>query len=171
VKLVRHPESPPHDLAIDAQVERSGDALTLRYTVSGAVGAIVLPPRGASGRSDGLWRSTCFEAFIRGAGDHYAEFNFAPSGGWAAYEFEDYRQDPRDLELGEAPAIQFGRSEREMMLSVSVGLPEHLIRSAAPLGLSAVIEDHDGAKSYWALAHADGPPDFHHADCFVAKLP
>jgi len=170
MKLNRHPESPPHDLSIDVQVERSGDTLSVRYTVSGAVGAVVLPPRGASGRSDGLWRSTCFEAFIRGTGDRYAELNFAPSGGWAAYEFEDYRQEPSDLDIDE-PAIQFGRSEREMMLSVSVGLPDRIARVAAPLGLSAVIEDQDGAKSYWALAHSEGPPDFHHADCFVAKLP
>ena len=39
------------------------------------------------------------------------------------------------------------------------------------LGLSAVLEEKDGAKSYWALAHADlGKPDFHVADCFTAKL-
>jgi hypothetical protein len=34
------------------------------------------------------------------------------------------------------------------------------------LGLSAVIEEHNGRKSYWALAHRPGKPDFHHSDCF-----
>jgi hypothetical protein len=170
VKLVRHPDSPPHDLMVDVAVDRSGEALSLRYTVTGAVGAVALPPRGVSGRSDGLWRSTCFEAFIRGEGDAYAEFNFAPSGGWAAYAFEDYRQEPTDLDIP-GPAIQFGRSEREMMLTVELGLPAEFARTAAPLALSAVIEDLEGAKSYWALAHSGGMPDFHHADCFVAKLP
>ena len=38
-------------------------------------------------------------------------------------------------------------------------------------GLSVVLEEANGAKSYWALAHASGRPDFHAADCFVAKLP
>jgi hypothetical protein len=39
------------------------------------------------------------------------------------------------------------------------------------LGLSAVIEDSSGAKSYWALAHPPGKPDFHHPDCFAHELP
>lgn len=39
------------------------------------------------------------------------------------------------------------------------------------LGISAVIEETDGTKSYWALAHAEGKPDFHHGACFAATLP
>jgi hypothetical protein len=38
------------------------------------------------------------------------------------------------------------------------------------LGLSAVIEETSGAKSYWALAHPPGRPDFHHADGFALML-
>jgi hypothetical protein len=39
------------------------------------------------------------------------------------------------------------------------------------LGLSAVLEEKDGTKSYWALAHPPGDkPDFHHPDCFAARL-
>lgn len=44
-------------------------------------------------------------------------------------------------------------------------------RGAAKIGLSAVIEETDGTKSYWALAHPDGPPDFHDPACFVLELP
>ena len=50
--------------------------------------------------------------------------------------------------------------------AVSADLAPH-----SPLGLSAVIEEHGGAKSYWALAHPPGAPDFHHPDCFAAQLP
>jgi hypothetical protein len=39
------------------------------------------------------------------------------------------------------------------------------------LGLSAVLEEQDGIKSYWALAHSSEKPDFHARDCFIAKLP
>ena len=40
------------------------------------------------------------------------------------------------------------------------------------LGLSAVLEEKDGTKSYWALAHPPGDkPDFHDPDCFAAQLP
>jgi hypothetical protein len=38
------------------------------------------------------------------------------------------------------------------------------------LGLSAVIEETNGRKSYWALTHPPGQPDFHHSDCFAAEL-
>ena len=39
------------------------------------------------------------------------------------------------------------------------------------LGLSAVLEEKDGTKSYWALAHPSGDkPDFHHPACFAARL-
>ena len=38
------------------------------------------------------------------------------------------------------------------------------------LGLSAVLEEVDGTKSYWALTHPGDKPDFHHPDCFAAKL-
>jgi hypothetical protein len=38
------------------------------------------------------------------------------------------------------------------------------------LGLSAVLEENDGTKSYWALAHAADKPDFHAPGCFAARL-
>jgi hypothetical protein len=39
------------------------------------------------------------------------------------------------------------------------------------LGVSAVLEEKDGTKSYWALAHPAGDkPDFHAAASFAAKL-
>ncbi|MEO7634103.1 MAG: hypothetical protein ABIS38_00470 [Sphingomicrobium sp.] len=50
---------------------------------------------------------------------------------------------------------------------------EHELDSAIvwDIGLSAVIEEQDGAKSYWALAHGPGPPDFHNRACFAHCLP
>ena len=39
------------------------------------------------------------------------------------------------------------------------------------MGLSAVIEEEGGIKSYWAVAHPDGDkPDFHDPACFAARL-
>lgn len=38
-------------------------------------------------------------------------------------------------------------------------------------GVSAVIEEADGTKSFWALRHPPGRPDFHHPDCFQLELP
>jgi hypothetical protein len=38
------------------------------------------------------------------------------------------------------------------------------------LGLSALIEETSGRKSYWTQAYSPGKPDFHHADCFVHEF-
>ncbi len=43
-------------------------------------------------------------------------------------------------------------------------------RVALALGLSVVIEEESGALSYWALRHAPGKPDFHHASAFALEL-
>ncbi len=50
-------------------------------------------------------------------------------------------------------------------------LPASFVDEDWTLALSTVIEATDGTKSYWALAHAPGPPDFHNPDCFTATLP
>jgi len=50
-------------------------------------------------------------------------------------------------------------------------LPDLPLGSPWRLGLSAVIEEKTGRKSYWALAHPAGKPDFHHSDCFALEVP
>ena len=57
------------------------------------------------------------------------------------------------------------RPERAVVAAVQVS------SAAWRLALTAVIEETGGAKSYWALKHAPGKPDFHHADGFVLELP
>jgi hypothetical protein len=42
--------------------------------------------------------------------------------------------------------------------------------AARQLGVAAMIEETNGRRSYWALAHPPGKPDFHHADCFAHKF-
>jgi hypothetical protein len=39
------------------------------------------------------------------------------------------------------------------------------------LGLSAVIEEKIARKTYWALRHPPGRPDFHHSDGFALEIP
>ena len=70
---------------IAVEVARPGPGLLrLRYLVSGDIGGLSLLPVTAPARADGLWRHTCFEAFLRaGPGEAYHEFNFAPSRRWA----------------------------------------------------------------------------------------
>ena len=42
--------------------------------------------------------------------------------------------------------------------------------NALKLGLSAVVEAGDGARSYWALRHPSEKPDFHHRGGLLLTL-
>jgi hypothetical protein len=124
-------------------------------------------------RSDGLWRHSCFEAFIgqRGTPDYW-EYNFSLSGAWAAYHFNAYREGMAPLLKGSAPALTPRVARETVELAVTVDL-SWLARSAAVglrLGLAAVVEDKARVLSYWALKHPAEKPDFHHPDGFVVEL-
>ena len=100
----------------------------------------------------------------------YYEFNFSPSTEWAAYRFDRYREGMALLQLDVSPHIEF-QTGPELVVEVDLDLGQ-LPNSALALGLSAVIEELDGTKSYWALRHPPGEkPDFHHPDCFAIELP
>jgi len=119
-------------------------------------------------RTDGLWRTTCFEAFIRQSGEgRYAEFNLSPSHQWAAYSFEDYRNGMVEMKLDGALPIDLDVSADHFALETLIPLPP----GSLEIALSAVIEETDGTKSYWALVHPPGQPDFHHPTCFALTLP
>lgn len=124
-------------------------------------------------RTDGLWRHTCFEAFIRPAGaDAYFEFNLAPSGQWAAYRFSGYREGMAPLEIP-APRIAWRNTDQGNELTAEVDLssvPE-LAGAVWDAALTAVIEGTDGRTGYWALAHPAGKPDFHDRTGFALSLP
>jgi hypothetical protein len=101
-------------------------------------------------------------------GGPYYEINLSPSGAWAAYRFEDYRTGMAAA-LTEPPAISFMLGKDKLTLAATlIGLPDN---TPLRLGVSAVIEAVDGSKSYWALQHPPGKPDFHHQDCFALRLP
>jgi hypothetical protein len=167
--LQLHPESRCDAVSrVEVEVFRSSLAeLALRYLVSGSIGELLLPPPGAADRTSGLWQTTCFEAFLRpGAGDAYHEFNFAPSSQWAAYRFSGYRSGMEEADIPR-PLIQTQHRTRYLELRVDVqGLPA----SPWTLALSAVIEETNGRKSYWALAHPPGKADFHHPASFLCEL-
>jgi hypothetical protein len=160
---------------IEVAVDRGpGGVLTLSYVVTGRISDLRIPARAAPMRTDELWKHTCFEAFLRAPGSEaYVEFNLAPSSQWAAYAFTGYRERAPDPPTP-APFIDAdgGRTRLELRASVDVaampGLPADAPWRAA---LSAVIESANGRRSYWALAHPPGLPDFHHADSFALTLP
>jgi hypothetical protein len=71
-----------------------------------------------------------------------------------------------------APGIDVAQTADALDLAVLLNLAGLNLRPGpCRLALSAVIEDATGAKSYWALAHAPGRPDFHHRSSFACQLP
>lgn len=161
---------------IEVEVARPrAGSLELRYFVAGRLTDLHLPAVAAPARTDELWRHTCFEAFVRAApGGAYCEFNFAPSTQWAAYRFDGYRNGMSVAGEVSAPRIDVQSNTETYELRVTLALDRlpDLPRDAAwHLGLSAVIEETTGGKSYWALAHPPGEADFHHSDCFALELP
>jgi hypothetical protein len=128
-----------------------------------------LPSPSSPARADELWRHTCFEAFLRAPDGSYLEFNFAPSTQWAAYRFSGYRAGMA-LEPIAAPKIWTKREPARFELQVELDAGFLALASPWRLALAAVIEEIGGAKSYWALAHAPGKPDFHHLDAFAYEF-
>jgi hypothetical protein len=175
--LKPHPESRCAAVsAIAAEATRPRDGLLmLRYVLTGSVTALRLPAPTGPARADDLWRHTCFEAFVSTPErDGYLEFNLAPSGQWAAYRFDRYRQGMAPLEGFDTPGVEVRSTDQGLELRAALDLQRVAdlpIKAPWRLGLSAVIEEADGAISYWALAHPPGRADFHHPDCLSAELP
>lgn len=170
VSLVRHPDTPCAAVrTIEVGVARGPDGLALHYTLTGTIAALRIPSAVAPRRADRLWEHTCFEAFVRTDDTDYREFNVSPSGEWAAYGFDRYRERsgwmcPVDLRA------DVERADDRLQLVVLLPAAALPADARGALALSAVIESADGSISYWALRHPAGRPDFHHLDGFALLL-
>lgn len=144
--------------------------LTLRWRIEGA-NQLMVPPLAGKGRADGLWRTTCFELFVRAPGAAaYSEFNLSPSERWAAYDFAGYRDGMAERPVPRDPVCTLRKGQDLAIFDAAIPL------SALPdlpwdYSLTAVIEEEGERISYWAIAHPPGKPDFHHPTCFAATLP
>jgi len=150
--------------------------LQLSYQLSGDMHKLLVPAPQPALRRDELWRHTCCELFIAAPGQaFYLEFNFSPSGEWAAYGFHDYRQGMTPARLALPPQIELISTNTLLDLRVLLqldhaNLPFTDSDAGWQLGLTAVIEDNAGQLSYWALSHPSLQPDFHHRDGFVLAI-
>ncbi|MGH6993643.1 MAG: DOMON-like domain-containing protein [Caulobacteraceae bacterium] len=171
--LTLAPAGEPPALTIAARAERTGaTGLNLQYQIRGALESVKLGPRSESGRAEGLWRTTCLEAFVAPfGGEGYLEFNFSPSTRWAAWRFSAYREGMGEAELAEDPRIGVGSDAGRFDLRAEVDLAGIAPAKASwRAGLCAVIESMDGRFSYWALAHPAGRPDFHRPEGLALEL-
>jgi hypothetical protein len=175
--LVPHPTTPPSNPPprVWVNVEHVGAlGVTASTNIWFGIGApasrFVIPEAiDEPARAEDLWETTCFEAFLRGEEEQtYREWNFAPSGEWAAYAFTGYRDGKTDADVT-PPYVRFEDNMTWWALGATIAVDAE---TNWALGLSAILEEKDGTKSYWAIAHPPGDkPDFHDPACFAAHLP
>jgi len=178
--LSPHPAAPCAEaIRVTARATRSGDGrLVLAFGLEGPLTALHLPPPGPPSRGAGLWRHTCFEAFI--ARDHdaadtaYHEVNLSPARRWDLHAFRGYRDGGPLAGEPPAPLIDARRDDGRLELTATLdpgALDPRLRDAPLRLGLAAVIEDARGALSWWALRHPAARPDFHDPAGFTLRLP
>ena len=147
LNLLAHPAALPSkpDFKVWASVDHAGAfgataTTNIWFGVGAPASRFVIPEAEEPSRTDELWKATCFEAFLRETGsDAYQEWNFAPSGQWAAYDFTGYRDGMTELEVDAPPYIRDGGQShlvdaRAQPIAVEAG-------KNWDLGLSAVLEE------------------------------
>jgi hypothetical protein len=175
VALSCHPAFPTDVVrGIDVSVVRRESTLTLTFRLDADVQRIRIPPPRPTRIVHQLWEHTCFELFVAAEdASGYHELNLAPSGEWAGYQFRSYREIDAFLDDASAPRIAVRTVAQQFELESAVPLARiSPAYASAPLriGLSAVIEEVPGRRSYWALAHPADKPDFHHRDTRTLRL-
>jgi len=176
VELVCHPDTPSRavtGIAVHATRTAEGK-LALHYSISGEVAKLRVPPPGPARIGWKLWRHTCCELFVREKNAAaYHEFNFSPSGEWTNYAFGKYRDGGPldDASMNPQIAVQSGPGRLDLYALADLpGLSPGYGNAPLAIGLATVIEEERGTISYWALRHAPGKPDFHHASAFALEL-
>jgi hypothetical protein len=148
--------------AVTAQVNATSNGCEAEFRLDGRIGAIALPAPGPSIRTDNLWQTTCFEIFWQPLGAAgYREFNLSPSGRWAAYDFDAFREGMRDAPVG-AIALASSQSDSELVLKATIAAD---LPVPAQVALNAIVDHGDGNLQFWALAFGPGKPEFHSEAC------
>lgn len=172
--LIPFPAADIPPISLSGRLLLENHVLTLHYSLIGNTDFVLLPPASLTPRRrDELWKGTCFEFFLA-INDQpaYWEFNMSPSGDWNVYRMDGYRR----VGFREEPAVsrlsfEFGREPSGYSLDVSVDLTPIVAPGSKMLvAIAAIIQNHDGNETYWALAHPAPHADFHSRDSFILEL-
>lgn len=173
--LLAHPAMPHPDvksLEVNVELTPEGD-LVLLYQLNADLTQFIIPVTKPAAQTDGLWEHVCFEAFIAVVGQpDYLEYNFAPSGQWAAYAFSDYRV-RRERTFSQTPKLDIIQMPEQLLMLAIINAKDLPVNpQALPLaiGLATVLEAVDTSLSYWALQHPLQNPDFHHRSGFTLLI-
>lgn len=148
--------------------------MKVRYALEGPLAEIknLTESLCARQRKDELWKTTCFEWFLKAKGQSaYWECNLSSGGDWNLYQLSHYRS-----EVKPEPALSDFKFKSEKISTTEWSFEgewdlSSLLRpeESVLINLCAVLETQDHKKSYWSLTHTQKQPDFHHADHFVLE--
>jgi hypothetical protein len=167
------PSTSALDLHISGTLARTADALQLAFALRGVVERVKFAAATAhASRKNELWRTTCFELFVKIPDDaRYWEYNLAPSGDWNAYRLAGYRAGLQpETEVADIN-VETERAGSDLKgLRAALPLPATARNRRLAVGISSVIEDRSGAIHYFALRHGGAKPDFHDPASFTLAL-
>lgn len=166
---------------LEAAAGWDGARLQLLFRLQGPLQQLRLPaPTPNPERRDGLWQSSCFEAFLGVVGQApYWEINLCPSGHWNLYALSAYRQglrqEPSVLTLPYAQRrLPQPGGEQLLELELDLELPalaEALAADPQAARLegstTAVLDHQQHGCSYWAWRHGGPEADFHRRESFM----
>ena len=172
--LSPHPsERAPPAVLLSASLDLKGDIAHIIYELEGALEGLSLPLKCTASRGTDLWKTTCFEIFLKPHGAlHYYEYNFSPSSMWDCLRFSDVRERSNPIFEFENPLVDVIRHADCLTVSAHFELPKDIRHNPKDLaiGISAVLQDKGGDCSYWALRHGTETPDFHDQQNFSAHF-
>jgi hypothetical protein len=162
--------------SINAETELKAALFTVKYTLKGPLKELKLATGQKLGqRRNELWKSTCFEWFIKSPDEkNYWECNVSPGGDWNIYKLSDYRVGLTEEPLISSVDFQATKvSDQVWTLTITADLSSLKILNHGKkilVNLSTVLESQNGEKTYWSLAHTQKQADFHHPSHFVLEI-
>jgi hypothetical protein len=174
--LIPFAEATAPDITIEAELNHNEESVYISYRIKHGTPLIDLGSSTPNkSRVLKLWEKTCFELFIKNEKDQYIEFNFSPNFEWNCFYFEKSGEVLKEWERMPMPVTDILLSSEHFFLFVDIKkefFPKGFFTRDSKLsaGITSVIKEKSKAMSYWALAHTDTRPNFHHFDSFKYKF-
>lgn len=163
------------NFTLTADLWWTGNILKADYILKGPWQNVrhLKPCPAAHERALHLWKTTCFEWFLKPlSGEAYWEANFSSDGNWNLYFLDGYRKNLIEEARVLTVQLQSEIVDDQWRLQTEVDLTSLNFSPGTRFlsHLSAVIETVDNKKSYWSLSHTQPQPDFHHPDHFSLEI-
>jgi len=159
-------------ISLEGELFRAQDKLRLRFHIDDPSRVLLDGPAAKTWkteelcRADGLWKTTCFEAFWGIPGDEgYWELNLSGSGQWNLYRFESYRQPLPPKTSHDFSVESFITTKNSLYCLLSAAEPVGQIQAS----LCAVVRT-PLSMHYFSTMHCGPKPDFHLRNSFSLQL-